>query len=191
VAIIGILASFLLPSLAKARRSVQTTACLNKEKQIGIASLGYAGDYGYFTTLLILGNFSYLPFNTYAARTSDSEAKINDIRKRSEILRCPADETFGWSDGSYWRFTSYGTSEYLPGKQISKIARPSIIIYLIDTKGNYTFSATGANIPAAQVDSNRHNSGWNALFVDGHAQWGNISKFKISPGNYSNIYPVN
>lgn len=41
VAIIGILASLLLPSLAKARRSTERAVCLNNQKQIGYLFYNY------------------------------------------------------------------------------------------------------------------------------------------------------
>lgn len=49
VAIIGILASFLLPTLKKARDSARRASCMSQEKQIGIAFTMYHGDNdGYF-----------------------------------------------------------------------------------------------------------------------------------------------
>jgi len=49
VAIIGILASFLMPTLKKARDSARRATCINNEKQMGIAFAMYHGDNdGYF-----------------------------------------------------------------------------------------------------------------------------------------------
>ena len=46
IAIIAIMASLLLPALAKAKARAQRTACLNNQKQIGLSLIMWAGDHG-------------------------------------------------------------------------------------------------------------------------------------------------
>jgi prepilin-type N-terminal cleavage/methylation domain-containing protein/prepilin-type processing-associated H-X9-DG protein len=46
IAIIAILAAMLLPALSKAREKARTISCINKEKQVGLASIMYANDNG-------------------------------------------------------------------------------------------------------------------------------------------------
>src|SRR5438309_105778 len=51
IAIIAILASLLLPALAKAKEKARAIKCLSNEKQIGLAYLLYAGDNSEFLPL--------------------------------------------------------------------------------------------------------------------------------------------
>ena len=46
VAILGVLAALLLPTLARAKNRAQAIACLSNHRQLGLACLLYAGDYG-------------------------------------------------------------------------------------------------------------------------------------------------
>ncbi|HXU78947.1 MAG TPA: type II secretion system protein [Methylomirabilota bacterium] len=52
VAIIGILASLLLPAISRAKNSARTAICANNIRQLGLASSVYASDLGRFPDIL-------------------------------------------------------------------------------------------------------------------------------------------
>lgn len=79
VGIIGILASMLLPALAKAKAKANATKCLNHMRQLGLASTMYAGDHD-----------DELPRR--GRRYSNTWAyALLPYYKDAKILKCPSD----------------------------------------------------------------------------------------------------
>ena len=66
IAIIAILAAMLLPALSKARDKARTISCVNKEKQVGLASIMYANDNG----------DCWAPSRCYETEGSDAEFNV-------------------------------------------------------------------------------------------------------------------
>ena len=112
VAIIGILASLLLPSLGKARKKARQAVCLSQQKQVSIGSVLYSDDnegkivaswIGGYENALASPNhpISYDDYlGDYMGRILTLEQKrsqyvypTDSISKTNEIFLCPLDET--------------------------------------------------------------------------------------------------
>ena len=93
VAIIGILASMLLPSLAKARDRAKTAVCKSNQRQIGIAAISYPDDHDGVLVMAghswanIIGSENYLSAPRVGA-FDGSTLTVDDININS-ILYCP------------------------------------------------------------------------------------------------------
>lgn len=86
VAIIGILAALILPSLKAAREKAKTISCISNHKQIGIIVLGYADDYKAlpYTTVNWTALQTTLPKPPYVI------GMVADKSLPYKLLNCPA-----------------------------------------------------------------------------------------------------
>ncbi|MBQ9368516.1 MAG: prepilin-type N-terminal cleavage/methylation domain-containing protein [Victivallales bacterium] len=134
IAIIAILAAMLLPALSKARDKARTISCVNKEKQVGLASIMYANDNGdcwapasvnenesgnasfpvYFTRLLIRNKY------TEGAMFSCDQgvSRANEQTWSTNIMKQWKDDAdkegfLGGTNGANpFAYPSYGMSDY-------------------------------------------------------------------------------
>jgi prepilin-type N-terminal cleavage/methylation domain-containing protein/prepilin-type processing-associated H-X9-DG protein len=113
IAIIAVLASMLLPALARAKESAKQTSCLNNVRQIGLAYQGFLNDNG--------DRFpQYVTERTAPADTPDTpEARapysyrqqlIPYIGAATNVFRCP--DAPKWADPApgAWFNTDYGNN---------------------------------------------------------------------------------
>ncbi len=177
IAIIAILASFLLPSLAKAKQKSQTSVCLNNLKQWGLA-----------TQLYVVDNNDFLPSDG-TPNPSDNSTNVGWYIQLPQVIGLPRYHDMPWRKDSnavpsksIWICPSnlrksngnnlfhYCLNENVNGTgaanrpvKHSTIARPTSIVWLFDTK----------NLPAVGdknfAHTNLHNNGANFTFLDGHA----------------------
>jgi prepilin-type N-terminal cleavage/methylation domain-containing protein len=97
IAIIAILASMLLPALAKAKQKAQRISCLNNTKEIGIAYRLWAGDNGDLVPALqtIANNGWQGTVQTSAAAANLYVNYIimgNDMGSSPKLCLCPSDD---------------------------------------------------------------------------------------------------
>lgn len=157
IAIITILAGLLLPALSKAVDSARNIACMNNEKQMGLAMLEYTRDSKGW--LLVSGtpggrlNFWRLEISVYLGCEEGGPyygyVNYNDKRLHTGVFRCPC-----WEDGRASSLVSYnisyaeggyGWNEYMgladlnvtysyrPRIRLSQISQPSRKILMGDS----------------------------------------------------------
>lgn len=153
VAIIGILASLLLPSLAKARHKAKTSVCLSNLKQITTAIHLYAGDNedhlpGHFNNK----TYDMLLGTGYDGRSLDSDGKL---------YSCPTDTT---DDGTNNNRSYSAVQGELDGSKPGKRGA-------IDEGSGETLRINEFNYPSTSIIiSERHYSGntikkWNTAMM--------------------------
>lgn len=187
IAIISILAGLLLPALSRARQAARTAACMNNEKQIGIASIMYAHENDDYAPIGdgVLWVVSQLPDNylfQLAPYLGSSEAAVlADPAAVPAVYQCPSntDEIrtipFNGKDvpiANYmWNgqvVQDYAGSNYR--RRMSAAKLPTLTVMLTDGKpksnNNWGFDFAYADrknwLPFVHSDSN------NYLHVDGH-----------------------
>ena len=241
-AIIGILASLLLPTLVKAKGKAQGINCLSTLRQWGLGLQIYASDNndimprdgtdnsGLYsaTTGLTMGpgspNDSYAWFNALPAAMASKPFSNywNGVNGgfvqalpfpggEGKIWHCPvakASPIDNFAKGGAFGFFSYTMNmdlkllssinngvqgnifDYPNMPRLANLRRPAATVLLLEaafspTLEPYTLdpSRNGA-FPASRSDrfANRHNSGGNVVFVDGHSKYYKRSYITGAPG---------
>ena len=203
IAIIAILASMLLPAIAKAKEKGRQTYCYNNLKQIGLAVVLYADDHD---GMVPRGNAPYW-WQVYIPLLGGRTAAMDEYG-RIKVYTCPS-----YPDKrqvicyvvNAWQFSSPQdrTGSEITGLQkMSRFQNPADTIYLADNESGpnrpvFTLTTiigsrdlndvwspnhlpypspnntAGPPSPERRVSAKRHGKGPNLLYFDGHAGWKN------------------
>jgi len=187
VAIIAILASLLLPALARAKEKAKATQCLNNLHELGRATFLYSGDFEGKVMLdtLVPGTNSW---GTVLATNTDATAPA--------MFVCPSYKPFQFFN---WH-TIYGIRRDPPSNcvsgpgrvifQLDCIERPVDYVHIADTtsqaQGGYTayqyhFFRVANSLRIVHA---RHTGRANGLYLDGHVA--PVSRVELD----NNGYPV-
>ena len=200
VAIIGILASLLLPSLQKAREASERAVCASNMKQIAISLTNYYGDY---SDIFPNGKTNDTHSWDFPATDSQSPQQLLMLfLDAPEVFVCPTDKSpedfrwwvyenhpdieaasYGFSEVANWY---YEAREHVPFR-VTLIERPSE--YIMSTDYFHTVSFNPWHISPSsdtkRIDWWHSRSTVNAMYADGHVE--NINAYlgpSLSPWDF-------
>jgi prepilin-type N-terminal cleavage/methylation domain-containing protein/prepilin-type processing-associated H-X9-DG protein len=114
IAIIAVLASMLLPALARAKAKATQTKCASNEKQIGLAFLMYVDDNNDSFPLMKDWNGAGGTNGTYTLYIPATNRPLNKYTQTYDVFRCPNDKGDQLNATPIKNcYLAYGTS-YLP-----------------------------------------------------------------------------
>ena len=177
MAIIAILAAFLLPVLEKARSRAQAILCLSNLRQWGLATQLYVVDHDDYLppdgtpnpglSSTNVGWYIQLPRAMGLPRYHDMTWRTNGASHPGRsVWICPSNPRRSNGRNLFHYCLNQhvnGTGEFDAPVRISAIRQPTTVVWLFDTK----------NLPAVGywgfVHTNLHNAGAQMTFLDGHA----------------------
>ncbi|MDR1282455.1 MAG: prepilin-type N-terminal cleavage/methylation domain-containing protein [Opitutaceae bacterium] len=185
IAIIGILAAIIIPTVGKVSEAARTAACQSNLRQFGVASLLYAQDHkgclNYQTGYG--GNGANYWYDRFAPYVTNSDKA--DVRNAQTIWLCPA--VFGRPDG----ITDFAKRDYAmsrgtcidqkensksdtPSWTLADFENPSRKLYIADVDSDqkttlltYDKLYPGGGGKGGKLHL-RHGGKANILFIDGH-----------------------
>ncbi len=165
IAIIAVLASMLLPALAKARDKATDSKCRNNQKQIAMASVLYFSDHDDFfpasntgsARCWVRGVAPYLGIANIINANNNALISVISPAMAGPLL-CPSDLLHSADPGAY-TVCSYGINYYLRScvegtsyaRRITEVIKPAEKFYVADGMGLYASATNDDYRPATYV----------------------------------------
>jgi prepilin-type N-terminal cleavage/methylation domain-containing protein/prepilin-type processing-associated H-X9-DG protein len=177
IAIIGILASMILPALAKAKAKGVAIYCLNNLHQIGLAMLMYGDDFN-DRLPLSSADITKAGAGAWTNLPTPWTVALQSYYQNTNVLRCPAlSQQYRQSPYSYF-MGSRGFYEASEPEAPASVSLRSLVFpssYILSGDCNYASDPVNADLNNNQVDTlfaisppPIHNGRVNVLFGDWH-----------------------
>jgi len=187
VAVITILVGITLPALLQALSAGHSTRCQSNLRQIGAGLVGYTQAYRGF---LPLHNDNEPVVIDAGKWWLTAQGLVVPFLRDFHVFQCPGDSGLaGQLGGPRWSSYGWNTNYYIEGKweppmyrNLSQVTEPSKRITFLDhteRDGGVDGNSDRPYQSAARTNPNlglqRHNTGFNALFLDSHVEYHKIS----------------
>ena len=198
IAIIAILAAMLLPALAKAKLKATEAACLNNQKQLGLASLMYAGDNNDFIVPMNTGGGFWGVPSFPAPWTRNGTTQDQALQMIQACLRtnnplyqyapnagayhCPGDVRDKLMPGKGWAYDSYSKTQNVAGDPYGNYVGFGVTY----TKFSQMNASSQTFVFTEDVDSRGYNEGtWEVIWTGGNIRFNWQDPLPIYHGNVS------
>ena len=182
IAIIAILASLLLPSLAKAKEKAKRTQCLNNLRQQALAVTMYAADHNDKVPLRGTFNYSLSPDGYLPKSVADAVANMHGLGRlypqymsNPQVFYCPSitevnvtyDGPYGWKKN--FPIHTSGGQNGINNSYVYLMAKNTDT--QLTSLTELRMRALSADFFVLGIGDVCHKVGYNVSYADGHAAW--------------------